>query len=225
LTALVVGAARSGIALANHLVGSGETVRVTDRRPEADVKDAIANMPSGVELRLGGYESSVLDGVDVVYASPGVPWDSQLLQDARARDIRVSSEIDLFLELCAGTVVGITGTNGKTTTTALTGEVLRAGRRPVLVGGNIGETVLDRIAASMASSESPAILPTAAAASALSTLWRPGIGIAGMGLCWSNHTTLPRVRVASAFTTGSWPLSTAKSSGPAFSIARALRST
>jgi UDP-N-acetylmuramoylalanine--D-glutamate ligase len=145
LTALVVGAARSGIALASHLVGSGETVRVTDRRSEAEVKEAIAHMPSGVELRLGGYESSVLDGVDVVYASPGVPWDAPLLQDARARNIPVSSEIDLFLKLCPGTVVGITGTNGKTTTTALTGEVLSAGRRPVIVGGNIGETVLDRL--------------------------------------------------------------------------------
>src|SRR5690348_827478 len=102
-------------------------------------------MPHGVELRLGGYDTSVLDGVDVVYASPGVPWDSDLLNEARARGIRVSSEIDLFLRLCRGTVVGITGTNGKTTTTALTGAVLEAGRRPVVIGGNIGDTVLDRV--------------------------------------------------------------------------------
>ena len=57
----------------------------------------------------------------------------------------MSSEIDLFLQLCPGTVVGITGTNGKTTTTALTGDVLAAGDRPVIVGGNIGDTVLDRL--------------------------------------------------------------------------------
>ncbi|HYM97501.1 MAG TPA: UDP-N-acetylmuramoyl-L-alanine--D-glutamate ligase [Candidatus Sulfotelmatobacter sp.] len=145
MTALVVGAARSGVALANHLVASGESVRVTDRRPEAELKDALAHMPRGVDLRLGGSDASVLEGVDIVYASPGVPWDSALLEDARARSIPVSSEIDLFLKLCPGTVVGITGTNGKTTTTALTGEVLAAGRRPVMVGGNIGETVLDRI--------------------------------------------------------------------------------
>ncbi len=87
----------------------------------------------------------MLAGVDVVYASPGVPWDSDLLNRARALGIRVSSEIDLFLRLCRGTVVGITGTNGKTTTTALTGSVLAAGDRPVLVGGNIGDTVLDRL--------------------------------------------------------------------------------
>jgi UDP-N-acetylmuramoylalanine--D-glutamate ligase len=145
LTALVVGAARSGVALANHLVASGETVRVTDRRPASDVEGATAHMPGGVELRLGGYDIAVLEGVDVVYASPGVPWDAPLLNEARARNIPVSSEIDLFLKLCPGTVVGITGTNGKTTTTALTGTVLAAGKRPVIVGGNIGETVLDRL--------------------------------------------------------------------------------
>lgn len=141
----MVGAARSGVALANHLVASGEKVRVTDRRPAAEVQSAIAHMPAGVELRLGGYDMTVLEGVDVVYASPGVPWDAPLLTDARARNIPVSSEIDLFLKLCPGTVVGITGTNGKTTTTALTGVVLAAGKHPVMVGGNIGDTVLDRL--------------------------------------------------------------------------------
>jgi UDP-N-acetylmuramoylalanine--D-glutamate ligase len=143
--ALVVGAARSGVALARHLVSSGEQVRVADRKPAADLQAELGQIPPGVDLVLGGYDSSVLDGVDVVYASPGVPWDSPLLNDARARGIRVSSEIDLFLRLCPGTVVGITGTNGKTTTTALAGAVLSAGDRPVIVGGNIGDTVLDRI--------------------------------------------------------------------------------
>jgi UDP-N-acetylmuramoylalanine--D-glutamate ligase len=144
VTALVVGAARSGIALANHLTLAGEKVRVTDRKPASELGDELARMPPGVELRLGD-ERGVLDGVDAVYASPGVPWDSDLLKQARARGIPVSSEIDLFLKLCPGTVVGITGTNGKTTTTALTGEVLSAGDRPVVVGGNIGDTILDRI--------------------------------------------------------------------------------
>ncbi len=145
MTALVVGAARSGVALARHLTGEGQAVRVADRKSAADLRPTLAQMPRGVDLRLGGYDSAVLDGVDVVYASPGVPWDSELLEEARSRGIRVSSEIDLFLELCKGTVVGITGTNGKTTTTALAGAVLSAGTRPVIVGGNIGDTVLDRV--------------------------------------------------------------------------------
>ena len=145
MTALVVGAARSGVALALHLTAEGAKVRVADRKPATELQSTLSQMPRGVELRLGGYDASVLEGVDIVYASPGVPWDSDLLNEARARGIRVSSEIDLFLSLCRGTVVGITGTNGKTTTTALTGAVLEAGRRPVIVGGNIGDTVLDRV--------------------------------------------------------------------------------
>ena len=145
MTALVVGAARSGIALANHLTGKGESVRVVDRKSEKDLEDTIAQLPGSVDLRVGGYDETVLEGVEVVYASPGVPWDSELLRQARERGIDVSSEIDLFLRTCPGTVVGITGTNGKTTTTALTGAVLAAGDRPVIVGGNIGDTVLDRL--------------------------------------------------------------------------------
>ncbi|HEY4887508.1 MAG TPA: UDP-N-acetylmuramoyl-L-alanine--D-glutamate ligase [Candidatus Dormibacteraeota bacterium] len=144
MTALVVGAARSGVALARHLTRAGGTVRLVDRKPAAELREALAQLPAGVDLRLGD-ETGALDGVDVVYASPGVPWDSQLLNDARARGIAVSSEIDLFLKLCPGTMIGITGTNGKTTTTALTGVVLAAGDRPVVVGGNIGDTVLDRL--------------------------------------------------------------------------------
>ena len=141
----MVGAARSGVALAGFLVGKGERVRVVDKKNESELRDELVHLPAGVDLHLGGYDDSVLAGVDVVYASPGVPWDSQLLNDARRLGIEVSSEIDLFLSLCPGTVVGITGTNGKTTTTALTGTVLAAGDRPVLVGGNIGDTVLDRL--------------------------------------------------------------------------------
>jgi UDP-N-acetylmuramoylalanine--D-glutamate ligase len=145
VTALVVGLARSGVALADYLVRTGVDVRVVDRKGEAELSDALAQLPAGVDTRLGGYDDSVLTGVDVVYASPGVPWDAPLLNDARRAGIRVSSEIDLFLSLCPGTVVGITGTNGKTTTTALAGAVLAAGDRPVVVGGNIGDTVLDRL--------------------------------------------------------------------------------
>jgi UDP-N-acetylmuramoylalanine--D-glutamate ligase len=145
VTALVVGAARSGVALANHLTGAGERVRIVDRKPETELAETISQLPSGVDLRVGGYDESVLSGIDVVYASPGVPWDSELLKRARELGIEVSSEIDLFLRLCKGTVAGITGTNGKTTTTALTGAVLAAGDRPVIVGGNIGDTVLDRL--------------------------------------------------------------------------------
>jgi UDP-N-acetylmuramoylalanine--D-glutamate ligase len=145
VTSLVIGAGRSGVALARHLAGSGERVRVIDSKFVPDVEDTLTQLVPGVEVRVGGYDDGVLEGVDAVYASPGVPWDSELLDHARAAGIPVSSEIDLFLRLCPGTVIGITGTNGKTTTTALTGSVLAMGDRPVIVGGNIGDTVLDRL--------------------------------------------------------------------------------
>ena len=145
MTALVVGAGRSGVALARFLTGSGERVRVVDSKSAPELEHTLPQLVPGVEVSVGGYDEGVLAGVDSVYASPGVPWDSELLNRARALGIAVSSEIDLFLRLCPGTVVGITGTNGKTTTTALTGTVLAAGDRPVIVGGNIGETVLDRL--------------------------------------------------------------------------------
>ena len=112
MTALVVGAARSGVAIANHLSRRGEKIRIVDRKPASDLQEALAQMPKDVDLRLGGYDHSVLDGVDIVFASPGVPWDSDLLEEARARGIPVSSEIERFLELCPGIVVGVTGTNG-----------------------------------------------------------------------------------------------------------------
>lgn len=139
--ALVLGAGRSGTALARFLAARGDRVVVSDlRRPVAPPA-----LPDGVEVRYGEQSEALLDGVDAVYASPGVPWDATLLAAARARGVEVSSEIDLFFRHCPAPIVGITGTNGKTTTTALTGDVLKQGDRPVLVGGNIGETVLDRL--------------------------------------------------------------------------------
>jgi UDP-N-acetylmuramoylalanine--D-glutamate ligase len=144
-TSLVVGLGRSGVALARFLRDRGDTVRVADTKPAEKLGDSLAKLPAGVETVLGGYDDTVLQGVVEVYASPGVPWDTRLLKAARLKGIRVGSEIDLFFRYCPAPIVGITGTNGKTTTTALTGAVLARGRRPVLVGGNIGDTVLDRL--------------------------------------------------------------------------------
>ncbi len=145
--ALVVGLGLSGVALARFLRGRGVAVRACDLRPAEKLRRFLAALPPATETVLGGYGERVLDGCSAVYASPGVPWDADLLEAARARGLTVSSEIDLFFQLCPAPIVGITGTNGKTTTTTLIGEVLARGERPVMVGGNIGETVLDRLAA------------------------------------------------------------------------------
>jgi UDP-N-acetylmuramoylalanine--D-glutamate ligase len=140
-----VGLGRSGLALARFLSGHGVLVRACDLRPADRLATALAQLPPGTETVLGGYDQRALEDCAAVYASPGVPWDSELLERARATSRLVSSEIDLFFQLCPAPIVGVTGTNGKTTTTAMAGSVLAQGPRPVVVGGNIGDTVLDRL--------------------------------------------------------------------------------
>ena len=143
--ALVIGLGLSGLAVTRHLLAGGAKVRIADLRAADELGEAAERVPAGVEVVLGGYGDEVLDGCDAVFPSPGVPWDAGILDEARRRGLHVSSEMDLFFRLCPAPIVGITGTNGKTTTTALTGRVLAEGDRPVIVGGNIGETVLDRL--------------------------------------------------------------------------------
>ncbi|HEV3096735.1 MAG TPA: UDP-N-acetylmuramoyl-L-alanine--D-glutamate ligase [Candidatus Dormibacteraeota bacterium] len=141
--ALVIGYGRSGRAAASFISKQGGTVRVVDR---ADTPELRADLEqAGIHARLGGYGPEDLNGTDLVVVSPGVAWDAPLVETARQRGIAVTSEIDLFFRACPARIAGITGTNGKTTTTALTAEVLRAGGLHVMRGGNIGEPVLDRI--------------------------------------------------------------------------------
>jgi UDP-N-acetylmuramoylalanine--D-glutamate ligase len=141
--ALVLGYGRSGRAAASYIAGHGGSVRVVDR---ADTPELRADLDgAGIASRLGGYAAEDLNGTDLLVVSPGVPWDEPLVEAARRRGIEVTSEIDLFFRACPARIAGITGTNGKTTTTALTTELLRAGGLHVMRGGNIGEPVLDRI--------------------------------------------------------------------------------
>ena len=92
----------------------------------------------GVEVHLGAEEETLLQGIDLVVKSPGVPGERLLVTDARARGIPVWSEIELGARLLPNPILGVTGTNGKTTTSALLGAVFRAADRPVEVAGNIG---------------------------------------------------------------------------------------
>jgi UDP-N-acetylmuramoylalanine--D-glutamate ligase len=141
--ALVIGYGRSGRAAASFLAQHGGTVRVVDRADTPELRAELER--AGLPARLGGYSTADLNGTDLVVVSPGVAWDDPLVETARQRGIEVTSEIDLFFRACPARIAGITGTNGKTTTTALTAEVLRAGDLPVMRGGNIGEPVLDRV--------------------------------------------------------------------------------
>jgi UDP-N-acetylmuramoylalanine--D-glutamate ligase len=133
--ALVVGLARSGQAAALALVRRGVPTVAADRATELDV-GRLAE--TGVEVHLGTEEDRLLDGVDLLVKSPGVPGDSPLPSAARARGVPVWSEIELGFRLLRNPFVGVTGTNGKTTTSELLGAMFRAAERTVEVVGNVG---------------------------------------------------------------------------------------
>ncbi|UCC64140.1 MAG: UDP-N-acetylmuramoyl-L-alanine--D-glutamate ligase [Anaerolineae bacterium] len=142
----IVGLAREGTALARFLAERGATATATDQKPARALKgtlDALAGLP--INYRLGGHPEEIFEA-DVVFLSPGVPFDSPVAQGARQRGIPLSSETRLFTRLCPAPIVGITGSSGKTTTTALVGEMLeRSHPGRVWVGGNIGQPLIGHL--------------------------------------------------------------------------------
>jgi UDP-N-acetylmuramoylalanine--D-glutamate ligase len=137
----VVGLARSGHAAALALARRGVEVVAADRSRDAD-PGRLAEV--GVEVHLGSEEESVVEGVELVVKSPGVPAESPLVVAARARAIPIWSEVELGYRLLDGNpLIGVTGTNGKTTTTELIAAILRAGGRSVEVAGNVGRPLTD----------------------------------------------------------------------------------
>lgn len=144
---VVVGFARQGKALARHFADRGASVVITDRRPAEELQpamDELAGLP--LEYRLGGHPPAVLEGADLLCLSGGVPADLPLVQQARRSGIPVTNDSQLFLESCPAVTIGITGSAGKSTTTALLGEMARLGLegtgRRAWVGGNIGRPLL-----------------------------------------------------------------------------------
>jgi UDP-N-acetylmuramoylalanine--D-glutamate ligase len=139
--ALVLGLARSGHAAALALARRGVSVVAADR--SADVEGSRLSA-AGVEVRAGSEEESLLEGVELVVKSPGVPAESPLAAAARARALPIWSEVELGYRLLRGNqFLGITGTNGKTTTTELLGAIFRAAGRDVEVAGNVGRPLTD----------------------------------------------------------------------------------
>jgi UDP-N-acetylmuramoylalanine--D-glutamate ligase len=136
---LVIGAGKSGVASANFLAERGDAVMLTDSRPDPELA---YELHPNVERAFGRSDEGLLDGVSHIVISPGVPLTIPLLSQAAARAIPAIGEIELAYRNLRGTIVGITGSNGKSTTTALIGEILRvAGRQPI-VAGNIGEPLI-----------------------------------------------------------------------------------
>ena len=142
----VAGAARSGVAAAELLVRRGAAVMLSDQRDRIDGEDRL--LAAGVELELGGHVESTFTGADLIVTSPGVPFHHAALDAARRAGVPVIGELELAFRWLRGKVVAITGTKGKSTTTTLTGRMLEAGGRRVLVGGNIGLALSAQVDAS-----------------------------------------------------------------------------
>ncbi len=136
--ALVVGLARSGQAACLALARHGVPTVGTDL---SEAVDAGRLVDAGVEVHLGTEEDRLLDGVDLLVKSPGVPGESRLPAAARERGIQIWSEVELGFRLLHNPFLGVTGTNGKTTTSELLGAIFRAAGRPVAVAGNVGRPV------------------------------------------------------------------------------------
>jgi UDP-N-acetylmuramoylalanine--D-glutamate ligase len=143
--AVVIGLGRSGLACAKVLAEDGYEVLVVDRGDDDTLRELGTRLPRGVQVRLGGYQPDVVRGAQLVCPSPGVSWTAPELELARSLGIPVRSEMALVFERCRGRIVGITGTNGKTTTTSLCAAVIARDGRRVHLGGNIGATMLDRL--------------------------------------------------------------------------------
>ena len=142
LSALVVGLEKSGVASAELLLREGARVRTTDSNP------AKAAAVEHLGVPFAPQASGVFEGVDLIVLSPGVPADLPELEAARRRGVVVVGEVELAGRFLKGKTVGITGTNGKTTTTALTGHILQSAGIPAQVGGNIGTAVTAMVASS-----------------------------------------------------------------------------
>ena len=160
---LILGLGASGLAMARWCAGQGARVRVWDSRENPPQAAALAAEVAGSTFFSGELTAASIDGIDRVYKSPGLsPGDARLaplLQAARAANVPVRGELDLFSQALAQLkaargyaprILAITGTNGKTTTTSLTGQLVERAGRSVAVAGNIGPTMLDTLAAAIA---------------------------------------------------------------------------
>jgi UDP-N-acetylmuramoylalanine--D-glutamate ligase len=141
-TTLVIGAGKSGVAAANFLAARGERVLISDSSASPDLPQRLDDR---VVRFFGNRDPALLDGVSEIVVSPGVPLTIPLLQRAAGMSIPIVGEIELAYRHLRGTIIAVTGSNGKSTTTALIGEILKvAGRQPI-VAGNIGAPLIDAL--------------------------------------------------------------------------------
>lgn len=140
---LVVGLGKSGIASAQFLATRGARVTVSETRSQSELKNEIpALLERGIAIETGGHGERTFRDQDLIVVSPGVPAEVPQLARARQQGIPVIGEIELAARFLKGKIAAITGSNGKTTTTTLCGEVIASSSQRTLVGGNIGTPVI-----------------------------------------------------------------------------------
>jgi len=139
---LVMGFGRQGQALARWLPTVGARVIVTDRRSEAQIEADLTTFPN-MQFVLGGHPLTLLDEIDLICVSGGIPLTLPIIEEAIKRKIPVTNDAQLFMERSPAPVIGITGSAGKTTTTTLVGKMLKNAGITTWIGGNIGNVLLD----------------------------------------------------------------------------------
>jgi UDP-N-acetylmuramoylalanine--D-glutamate ligase len=143
---LVVGLGKSGLAAARFLKSKGARVTVSDARPATLIAELPVLLDEGISVEAGSHGLLTFRRQDLIVVSPGVPANVPELKQVRAMGMRIIGEMELGAAFLEGEIVAITGSNGKTTTTTLVGEILKASGRPLLVGGNIGTPVTEMVA-------------------------------------------------------------------------------
>ena len=173
---LVVGLGKSGVASALFMQAHGAQVTVSDAKPQDQLKKEIPRLlDQGLAVETGGHGERTFRGQDLIVVSPGVPVDAPPLVQARALGETVIGEIELAAQFLPGPIVAITGSNGKTTTTALAGEIVAASGLKTVVGGNIGTPAISLV--EQATPETVAVLEVSSFQLETIQTFRPKIAV------------------------------------------------
>jgi UDP-N-acetylmuramoylalanine--D-glutamate ligase len=144
---IIVGLGKTGASCLRYLAKRGVAVAATDSRAAPPALGALGELAGRLDLRLGGFDLSLLDGASQILMSPGVSLDEPIAAQARARGIEIAGDVELFARAARAPIVAVTGTNGKSTVTTLLARMAGADRRRVLAGGNLGPPALDLLEA------------------------------------------------------------------------------
>jgi UDP-N-acetylmuramoylalanine--D-glutamate ligase len=173
---LVVGLGRSGVAAARLAAARGAAVTVTDRKPEGEVGEALAALPPGVAVEAGGHRRDSFLGADLIVTSPGVPEIAEL-RAAREAGVAVTGELELASRFVDAPIIAVTGTNGKSTTTALAGALVGTLGRPVFVGGNLGTPLAEAVGTPAAGAGGVCVVEVSSFQLETAETFRPAVGV------------------------------------------------